>query len=177
MSTKPLDLSSTRAYQDKLRGLLGERQPLEVLARTPDALRSLVSNRPASVMRTRPFAGKWTPNEILGHLVDAEMLFAYRSRTMLCDDRPKLQPMDQERWVEFQKHNEREPRELLDAHAALRAMNLSLWRRLDASELARVGVHAERGEESLSLLITMAAGHDLSHIDQITRYLAAIDGA
>lgn len=175
MSNATADSSSTRAYQDKLRGLLGERRPMEVLARTPDTLRALTLQRSVAMLRARPFPGKWTPNEILGHLLDAEMVFAYRTRTVLCDERPTLQPMNQDHWVAVQRHNEREPRELLDAHAALRAINLSLWRGLGDTELDRVGLHTERGEESLRLMLTMAAGHDLSHIDQITRYVSAIE--
>ena len=55
--------------------------------------------------------------------------------------------------------------------------HLALWTKLTPSQLARTGRHAERGVESLSMMIRMYAGHDLSHIDQITRYLAAIIGA
>jgi hypothetical protein len=36
-------------------------------------------------------------------------------------------------------------------------------------------MHNERGPESLGLMLCMNAGHDLSHIDQLTRYLAAIE--
>jgi hypothetical protein len=45
---------------------------------------------------------------------------------------------------------------------------------MTAAELARVGVHNERGPESLELMRRMSAGHDLSHVDQIGRYVAAV---
>ena len=38
-----------------------------------------------------------------------------------------------------------------------------------------MGLHAERGEEKLGFMLRMNAGHDLSHIDQIRRYIAALE--
>jgi hypothetical protein len=55
----------------------------------------------------------------------------------------------------------------------VRAANLRLWRSLTPAELARVGVHSERGPESLDLLIRMMGAHDLVHRRQIDRVLAA----
>jgi hypothetical protein len=94
-------------------------------------------------------------------------------RLILCQDQPTILGMDQELWVAGQRHNDREPKELVEMFAAMRQLNLSLWRRLGPKELARVGQHNERGAESLGRLLRMIPGHDLSHIDQICRYLDA----
>ena len=45
---------------------------------------------------------------------------------------------------------------------------------MSAADLKREGIHGERGAESLGVMRKFIAGHDLSHIDQLTRYLAAI---
>lgn len=171
------DISKTSAYQQKLMGLLGNREPFDVLGSTADVLGKIVAENSSKIMRTRPYAGKWTPNEIIGHLADADWVLGFRSRMILCEDNPVLTPMDQDLWVAGQKYNEREPRENLETFQSLRRANLALWKRLTPAELARTGQHAERGPESLGLLVRMYAGHDLSHIDQITRYLAAIKSA
>jgi len=84
--------------------------------------------------------------------------------------------MDQEKWVAGQRYNEREPRELLADFRALRGISLQLWRLVGPAEETRVGLHNERGEESLGLMRRMNAGHDLSHLAQITKYLKAIVG-
>ena len=162
-----------QGYRDRLSGLLGERDPLDTLEQTPAVLAEIVASTPPETLRARPFAGKWTPNEVLGHLLDTEWVFAYRVRTILCDERPRIVGMDQERWVEVQRHNEREPRALLDTFSALRRVNVALWRRLSAEQLQRAGLHDERGEESLATMLRMEAGHDLSHIDQMRRYIEA----
>ena len=65
-------VSDPQAYREKLFTLLGDRNPLEVLAQTASTLADIVHKHSATVLRTRPFEGKWTPNELIGHLADSE---------------------------------------------------------------------------------------------------------
>ncbi len=170
-----IELTDPDSYRKKLRNLLGSRKPLEVLSQTPEVLAAITNECSAEKLRRRPFEGKWTPNEVLGHLVDTEMVYGYRLRAILCDDRPTIIGMDQEKWVAVQGHNLREPSEHIESFGLLRRFNINLWRRLTSDQLKRVGLHNERGEEALGTMLEMEAGHDLSHIDQIQRYLAAIE--
>lgn len=172
-----IEKGDTAAYQNKLMGLLGSREPIEVLSKTADVLRTIVDKHSPEVMRTRPYPGKWTPNEIIGHLSDSEWVYGFRIRLILCEDKPVILGMDQDLWVSGQRHNEREPKDLLTMFRSLRAANIEIWKRMTPSDLKRFGRHNERGEESLGLMLKMNAGHDLSHIDQITRYLQAIHEA
>lgn len=169
------DLSASRAYQDKLLALLGDRDPIQVMSTTPDFFAKAVRENDAATLRTRPFPGKWTPLEILGHLVDSEWVYGFRTRLILCELRPRILGMNQDDWVAGQRHNDRDPASLADAFRSLRNLNLDfVWNRLTTDDLNKSGLHNERGEESLGLMIRMEAGHDLSHIDQFTRYLAAV---
>ena len=170
-------ITDPKAYHRKLQDLLGDRDPIAVLSETPDVIAGIVKEHSTTKMRARPFEGKWTPNEIIGHLTDAEWIFGFRVRHILCENQPPIVGMDQDLWVEGQKHNDREPTELVDMFRGLRRYNLVLWKSLRSVELTRVGQHSERGPESLGLMLRMNAGHDLSHIDQITRYLAAVKNA
>lgn len=169
-----IEVTDPEAYRRKLDGLLAGSDPLEVFGETPARLRRLFAERSAEAARAQPFEGKWTPLEVLGHLVDVEWCLGWRVRIILGADRPTITPMDQDDWVAAQRINEQDLAELLDDFEALRRINLRLWRRLTPQELQRVGVHSDRGEESLELILTTYAGHDLSHLDQIERYFAAI---
>jgi len=80
----------------------------------------------------------------------------------------------QDAWVARQRHNEREPSELVEIFRTLREFNLGVWRRTTAAELERTGLHNERGPESLAVMLRMMAGHDLSHLAQIERYLGTV---
>jgi hypothetical protein len=166
-------VSDPQAYREKLFKFLGDRNPLEVLAQTASKLADVVRAHPSAVLRARPLEDKWTPNEIIGHLVDSEWV-CYRLRLILCEDNPTILGMDQERWVAGQRHNEREPSELVDMFRQVRQFNLALWNRMSPAHLQRTGQHNERGPESLGVMLRMLAGHDLSHLDQIARHIRAI---
>jgi hypothetical protein len=175
MAPTSRDLYSTdpEAYLAKIAALVGDRDRMEILSETAGILAEIVGRHTAEQMRARPFEGKWTANEIVGHLSDSEWVFGYRMRAILCEDEPRILAMDHELWVSGQRHNEREPSELVETFLHLRNANLSLWKRMPQTDLQRAGLHNERGRESLDKALLMQAGHDLSHIDQITRYLAA----
>jgi DinB superfamily len=167
-------VSDPQTYRENLFRLLGDREPLEVMAQTTAALADVVRVNSATVLRTRPFEGKWTPNEVIGHLVDGEWVYGYRLRLILCEDDPAIVGTRQDAWVAGQRHNERQPAELVDIFRMLRQFNLASWQRLSPADLRRTGRHNERGSESLAVMLRMMAGHDLSHLDQIGRYVQAI---
>jgi hypothetical protein len=166
-------VSDPEAYREKMFKLLGDRKPLEVLAQTASTLADIVRKYSATVLRTRPFEGKWTPNEVIGHLTDSEWVYGYRLRLILCEDSPTILGTNQDLWVAGQRHNEREPSELVEMFRTMRQFNLAVWKRLSPADLKRTGQHNERGPESLDVMLRMLAGHDLSHLDQIARYLQA----
>ena len=174
MSTASLQEGVTAAYRQRLASFLGDQDPLDVLSRTPALIGAAVRTHGWRRLQVRPIEGRWTPLEVIGHLCDCEWVYGYRARRILCEERPALRAMDQDAWVAGQKYNEREPLELAEEFRALRAHNLRLWRSLGPAQLAREGLHNERGPESLDLLRTLTAGHDLLHLDQMKRLLMAI---
>jgi len=167
--------SPAEAYREKLFTLLAGRDPLEVLGQTASSLAHLVAIHPAEVLRGRPFKDKWTPNEIIGHLTDSEWVYGYRLRLILSENAPAITGTQQDSWVASLRHNEREPSELVEIFRTLRALNLAVWRQTSPEELKRSGMHNERGTESLDVMLRLLAGHDLSHLDQISRYIQAIE--
>ena len=166
-------ISASQAYREKMFNLLANRDPLEVLAQTASAVADIVGKHSAAVLRTRPFEGKWTPNEVIGHLTDSEWVYGYRLRLILCENDPTILGTNQDLWVAALRHNEREPSELVEIFRTMRLFNLALWRRTSPEDLKRTGQHNERGPESLGMMLRLLAGHDLSHLAQITRYIEA----
>jgi DinB family protein len=169
-----LSMSASQAYREKMFNVLANRDPLEVLAQTVSTLAGIVGKHSAAVLRTRPFEGKWTPNEIIGHLTDSEWVYGYRLRLILCESDPAILGTQQDLWVVALRHNEREPSELVEIFRTLRLLNLAEWRRTSPQDLRRSGQHNERGPESLEVMLRLLAGHDLSHLDQINRYIQAV---
>ena len=64
----------------------------------------------------------------------------------------------------------------MERFAILRDSHLLLLGRLTPAQKARVGVHAERGEESVEHLVRLYAGHDILHLNQIERIRKAVRG-
>jgi hypothetical protein len=174
MSATNAAAAAGQIYRERLFKLVGDENPLDVLARTASTLDGIVSSHSPAILRTRPFEGKWTPNEIIGHLTDSEWVYGYRYRLIFSQNNPVILGTEQEAWVSAQRHNDREPSELVQLFRTLRQFNLATWKRATPADLARTGQHNERGPESLGEMLRMLAGHDLSHLNQITRYIEAI---
>ena len=165
------------AYVDAVLGLLGDRDPLAVLRATAGELRAAVGGVPDAVLRRPEAAGRWSVGEVLAHLADSELVWAVRLRMVLGQERPALAGYDQDAWARRMRYADVDPRRSLERFAGVREWNLSLAGRLPDTELDRVGLHGERGEESVRHMIRLYAGHDLVHLAQVRRILSAAEGS
>jgi hypothetical protein len=172
-NASPDPVKEAAAYQSLLVGLVGNDDPAAVQEATPAALRSLVGEAGA-LLRRRPAEREWSVLELIGHLTDGELVVSGRYRWALAHDRPPLFGYDQDLWVERLRHNQDDPQELLGLYESLRWANLALWRRTSPQERLRVGIHSERGPESLELIFRLCAGHDRFHLNQIRETLKAL---
>lgn len=172
MSADPV--KEFEAYRRELLDLLGDRDPLDVLAHTPAKIERLLKGIDESVLARRPAAAAWSVKEVLGHLADGEWVYGYRVRMMLSHDEPEIAGYDQDVMVAGMAHNERPISMLMEELRRLRGLNLDLYLRTKGPAWERCGLHAERGTESVSLTVELLAGHDLRHCDQIERTLAAV---
>jgi DinB family protein len=162
------------AYVSAILELLGDREPAAVLRDTASALPRAVEGLSPQQLRQPECPGKWSIGQILQHLADAEIVWAWRMRLILAQDRPQVIGYDQDLWAERLHYDEADPSEALELFAVLRRANQRLVERASPAELKRVGVHAERGEESLEYIRRLYAGHDLLHLRQIDRVRRAV---
>jgi len=157
------------AYVTAILELLGDRDPVAVLQATPAALPQAIRGLSPQQLRKPEREGKWSIVQILQHLADAEVVWAWRMRLVLSQDRAALTGYDQDLWAERLHYDEADPSEAIEMFTVLRRSNLRLVARATPAELKQVGVHVERGEESLEHLRRLYAGHDLLHLQQIDR--------
>ena len=152
---------------DRYLEALGGDDPVAAMAEAPDRLRRLVRGLTGKQLATRPAAGKWSIREIVAHLADNEVVLGSRYRFVAAMDRPPLPGFDQDAFVANLGVERARTADLLDDFAMMRAVNIGLLERIGAAAWHRVGIHAERGEETLGHLVTMYAGHDRIHLAQI----------
>lgn len=165
-----------REYVRAVLDLLGSRDPFAVLGATPDTLRTRVADMTGPQLAQPEKEGKWSVGQVLRHLADSEIVWAVRLRMVLAHDRPRLTGYDQDAWAERLGYADSDPTRSLAEFAVLRGSNLTVLERASDADLRRVGVHAERGEESLEHMIRLYAGHDLLHLRQVERIRAAVMG-
>ncbi|HZD37712.1 MAG TPA: DinB family protein [Actinomycetes bacterium] len=162
------------AYVKALLEALGDRDPLEVYAETPAAVRELCGDLEGTAWTTPMAPGEWSAQQVVGHLFDVDVVYGFRWRLALTEDTPTYPGYDEKRWSLLARPAG--PR-LLEAFDGLRQANLALLRSLGEADLRRSAIHAEQGREDLRRMIDKVAGHDLAHRNQLQRTLIAVSGS
>lgn len=157
------------AYITAILEVLGDQDPFTVLAATPAAFTRVVQDLSPAELRDPERPGKWSIQQVLAHMADSEIVWSWRLRMVLAHDRPRLTGYDQDLWAERLAYAETDTAQSLRRFTSLREGNLGLLRRATAYDLQRVGVHDERGEESVQHMIRLYAGHDIVHTRQLER--------
>jgi hypothetical protein len=165
--------AAASTYVRALLDLLGSRDPLDVLAEMVPWLTIRLRGVADPVLRRPEAPGKWSVAEVIQHLADSDLVAGFRVRMVLSEERPLLQGYDQDRWATEFRYREVPLPLALDQLRGLRAANLHLWKQLNTQQLDRVGLHAERGPESVRHILRLMGGHDLVHRRQIDRILAS----
>jgi uncharacterized damage-inducible protein DinB len=164
-------IETFQEYTARLLSLSAGADPFEVLAATPRTIAGWIARRSAADLRRAPAPGRWSVAQIVAHLADAEIVFAYRVRMILSASGTAIQAYDQDAWSRAQHAEASDAHTSLALFTAIRESMLPLLRGLNDDELERYGMHAERGKESVRHLLSLYAGHDRNHLAQIERQI------
>lgn len=162
---------------DRYLRALGDRDPIRALEKACKRAKKLVQGRSEKELAWKPAADKWSVKEILAHQADGEIVLGARLRFAAAMDNPPIPAYDENLFVARLGVEKRKAKAFLAAWERARELNLDLVARLPKDALARTGLHAERGPESVDLMLRRSAGHDFLHDAQIERTLAAYDAA
>ncbi|HZZ39128.1 MAG TPA: DinB family protein [Acidobacteriaceae bacterium] len=146
---------------------LGGQDPLTVLPATSSRLKYLARTIGPERIAQPPAPGKWSPRDILCHLADCEIAFAFRLRQTLAEDNHVIQPFDQGKWAA--PYSGIDANEALATFSLLRRWNLLLIEPALPSQSNKPVNHPERGPMTFSIIVQTMAGHDLNHLGQLER--------
>jgi hypothetical protein len=152
----------------------GLERSVEILERTPSALRALLAGVSPGWLEGNEGPETFSPRDVLGHLIHGEETdWIPRARLILQhgENRP-FTPFDRfgfRAWIA-----EASTTALLDRFQARREESLQALAsfHLQPADLERRGRHPELGRVTLGQLLASWAVHDLGHLSQVTRVMA-----
>lgn len=107
--------------------------------------------------------GKWSVREVVGHVADAERVFAYRLLRIARGDRTPLPGFDENAWMSQAPFEGRTLASLVAELETVRAATLTLVESLDEVALAREG-RASDNPVTARALAWIIAGHERHHV-------------
>jgi DinB superfamily len=150
-----------------------------LLERTPRVVRELLAGLPDTWLSTRDTADGWTPRDVVGHLISAELDdWIPRAEIIMRDGASHpFEPFD--RFAHVERDRGIPLADLIERFAQLRAERLvQLAELVGEDDLDREGRHPELGAVTMRQLLATWAVHDLDHVAQIYAALAgSYDGA
>lgn len=147
---------------------------ISLLTRTPAVLDALLRDLPETWTHRNEGESTWTAFDVVAHLIHAERTdWIPRTKTILqFGETQAFAPFD--RLGHVRESQGKSLGQLLDEFASVRGESLAELRKLNLQpkDLDRPGRHPALGPVTLSELLATWAGHDLTHLHQISRILA-----
>lgn len=148
-----------------------DRHPLEQLQQQGQTLLDLMRSLRTEQHQYAYAPGKWTIQELVLHLLDAERIFGYRALRFARADQTPLPGMDENLFVANARTHERSMSEILDEYVAVRAATIATFRGFSPEVYTNIGT-ANDAPISVRALLYCIAGHELHHLNIIReRYL------
>jgi hypothetical protein len=170
--TKQSDMQETTGqYVERITGYVRGKNHLKVLQATVKKLTALVRGKRRSTLARRPSPEKWSVAEIVAHLAESEIVFAYRLRMVLSQNGVPIQSFDEQQWQQNAYALIKDPRLAMEVFSVVREANILLLRSLSRTQWEMHGTHSERGKETVARMVELYAGHDVNHLMQVRSVL------
>ncbi len=148
-------------------------ETVALLERTPRFVRALLDGLPGSWLDTPDTADGWTPRDVLGHLISAELDDWIPRAKIILEHGPdrRFEPFD--RFAHVERDRGVPLTVLVDRFVELRGQQLARLRELvGEDDLDHEGLHPELGAVTMRQLLATWTVHDLDHVAQIFAALA-----
>ncbi|MGH7622685.1 MAG: DinB family protein [Gemmatimonadaceae bacterium] len=160
-------MPQTAAQLNPYATFLGTLDPIQVIESTPATLARLIHGADEARLTRAPAVGKWSVRDIISHLADAEIPFAFRLRQTVAEAHHVMQPWDQELWARH--YGTLSTQDALAMFTSLRIWDAQFVRAVGESAMDKVVTHPERGQMTFRTIVETMGGHDINHIRQIEK--------
>ncbi len=115
--------------------------------------------------------GKWSLQQLLGHIIDTERIFSYRALAISRGERQSLPSFDENEYLLHAQYESQDFADILAQYRHVRQATMSLIESFSTSQANQLG-NANGQSVSVRALAWMIAGHEKHHIQVIKeRYL------
>jgi uncharacterized damage-inducible protein DinB len=136
---------------------------IEALTLQKEVVINLYKNLSEEQKSFRYAEGKWSPQEILGHLTDTERIFGYRVLCIARGEKQSLPSFDENDYTTAAKFSEQSFESLLEQYRLVREGAIALFSSLSEEAASQIGF-ANGNPVSARALVSMIAGHELHHL-------------
>jgi len=159
------------AYYETYISEVADGRLMETLAAQRDETAALLAGVTEAQASYRYAEGKWSLKEVIGHVADAERIFAYRALRIARGDETPLASFDENAYVPASGCGRRTLPEIAHELRAVREATIALLASVDDAAWMRVGT-ASGKPVSVRALGYIIAGHERHHLRVLReRYL------
>lgn len=170
MNTRPNTDEYAEFYAGYV-GLVTETDAIATLHSQIDELRQAIGSLSDERGSYRYADGKWSIKELVGHIIDAERVFAYRILRFARADETPLPGFDQDPYIDHNNAPSRAFADLVEEFDLVRRSNIKMIENLNETDLLRRGTASEN-PITVRALITIMIGHARHHLNILNeRYL------
>ncbi|MEP6985704.1 MAG: DinB family protein [Chloroflexota bacterium] len=137
---------------------------IALMSSQPDELQNLLKNVSDTQANAHPGPQEWSIKEVLGHICDAERVFAYRAMRIARADETPLAGFEQNSYVRATDFNTRNLQDLIDEFTFQRRANVLCFKALTEEETARTGTTSDNAV-SVRAILYIIVGHVMHHIE------------
>jgi len=130
----------------------------------PAKLKRAIVGMSRDELLAAPIAGKWSTQQVVIHLADAEAALADRMRRVIATDDPPLLAWDENQFAANLHYDVQSAEDAVAMVELTRRQMARVLRALPDAAFQRTGVHSESGKKTLTDLLTMAVTHLEHHL-------------
>jgi uncharacterized damage-inducible protein DinB len=150
---------------------MAEIDTIEVLlsrfAAIPGRIAQAVEGQDKEQLRARPVQDEWSIAEVFAHIRASDDIVIPRVYAILAHDIPSLIAYDERRWADVARYIEAEFDTSLRHFTLRRAEVVNVLRHLAPIGWQRIGVHEERGVQTLQDVVSGQVEHEEEHTAQL----------
>ncbi len=167
MLAKQIDPIEFNPYYKKYIDLVDNIPLIDALSTGLPKTLAFFEELPENILNFSYAKGKWTPKDILLHIIDTERVFAYRALYFSRDENANLAGFDENLFAKHANADTRSLDDLLNEYMAVRTASICLFKSFNDLELKKIGI-ANNSKMSVRAAGFVICGHEIHHLNIIT---------